>query len=145
PETYAEVRARWLAQASRNGASAVILSHAAMFFEDEEPRLAEDLFLRARAFDPQGYALTASGSAVAWSQRLSRFYARALGRPVDPDGRSLAAADVDPYVRGLGERLLASADATMLDEVGRELLRTSRADAARTALARRLLERAIAL
>jgi beta-lactamase regulating signal transducer with metallopeptidase domain len=61
----------WLGHISKPDASPAVLAHAASFFEGYDDVLAERLWLRAAAADPNG----------GWASRLDRLYARAITGP----------------------------------------------------------------
>jgi beta-lactamase regulating signal transducer with metallopeptidase domain len=141
---YGEARTRWLAQTAKPDATAKVLNNAAHFFMDAEPRLSEELMLRAKTLDPEGRTVArTAGSRDYWAYQLGNVYARVISGPRSPqNGRPLTPFDSDPYAREVRRRVMESDDAAMLVAVGQALARTYR-DEDRQRLGRQLLERAL--
>ena len=78
PIGYSQAKALWLEHARRPGANAVVLGHAADFFDAADKPVAEQMLLRARALDPNG----------PWTARLGGLYAIALVGSVTIAGKS---------------------------------------------------------
>ena len=128
PVTYAEAKARWMAQSSKPAAGEKVLSHAAYFFARSEPQIAEGLLVRLKA-----------------SGRLGDLYTSVITGPTSPrDGSPLTPLDSDAYAREVRAKLFASEDAAVLAAAGRRLSSTYRDDARRS-LGREALQRALTL
>jgi beta-lactamase regulating signal transducer with metallopeptidase domain len=141
---YGEARKRWLAQTAKPDATAKVLNNAAHFFTEAEPRLAEEMMLRAKTLDPEGRTVArTAGSRDYWAYQLGNFYAGLIRGPASPrDGRPLTPFDSDPYAREVRSRVTESDDAALLVATGQMLARTYR-DEGRQRLGRQLLERAL--
>ena len=144
PAGYGEARKRWLAQTEKPDATAKVLSNAARFFTEPEPRLAEQLLLRAKALDPDGRTVArTSGSPNYWAFQLGNLYAGVINGPRSPrDGKPLTPFDSDPYAQEVRRRVAESDNPALLVASGQVLIQTD-ADEDRQRLGRLLLERAL--
>ena len=76
PIGYREARARWIGQTTKPDATAKVLSNAAHFFTEPEPRLAEQMLLRAKTLDPEGQTVARIVPfRDYWAYRLGNVYA----------------------------------------------------------------------
>ena len=138
PVGYAEAKSRWLAHTNEPDAPEAVLSNAAAFFGQHDPRLAEQLLLRARGQAPPDRV-------ASFSSQLGYLYAGVINGPRSPkNGAPLTPFDSDPYARQLREQLLQSEDARVMASAGEMLSRTFQ-DEERRQLGIRLLERALEL
>lgn len=134
PDGYAAAKRAWLARTERPDVTAMVLSNATRFFTAFEPRLAEQLLLRARSLDATGATMMMLPgrpvSADYWSRRLGDFYGNVLTESERrlADIKSAAPVGAGPNIDAafLGDvrrRLLASNDARLLDAAGVALMR----------------------
>ncbi|MGH9310846.1 MAG: M56 family metallopeptidase [Vicinamibacterales bacterium] len=132
---YTEAKSHWMAQAARTDASRAVVRNAAAFLHMKDAAEAERLWLRAARMAPSSES----------SAMLGTFYGTVLLGPTSPrDGSPLTPLERDEYAREVFTKVLAADDPVMLTEAGMIVNRGDR-DAARRALARQLLERALSL
>jgi uncharacterized protein (TIGR03435 family) len=109
PLGYQQARAAWIGQTRRSDAGAVILGHAADFFEIADKPLAEQMLLRARALDPQG----------PWTARLGQFYKTVFRGSLAPGGLRVSTPEPrSAYAMAIREKLGASTDEALLTATG---------------------------
>jgi beta-lactamase regulating signal transducer with metallopeptidase domain len=139
PEGYAQATRLWVAQTSKQEATAQTLGRAAAFFGRYDKPIAEELLLRAWRMEPDG----------PWADRLGDLYARAIVGSVDPVyGVTDADEAASPFAADSRRKLETTDDANVLAAAGRALtMRYSRQAAAVGAdlLGRQALERAAAI
>jgi hypothetical protein len=139
PVSYAEVKARWLAQTAKPDASEKVLRNAAFFLQRSDPQIAEQMLLRAKG------NISAPDRLRALSSRLGTFYADVMKGPTSPrDGSPLTPLDSTPYARDVRERVAQSTDPVLLRDAGRMLAITFQ-DEERQQLGLQLLRRALEL
>jgi hypothetical protein len=136
PAGYAAARKAWLSQTAKAGAAPAMFRQAALFFDSDEPRMAEQLLREGQKRFPDEDG---------WSAHLGGHYGRMLagsGRIGQP--RNLKPIQSDPRLRELRDRLLASTDAELLAEAAGNGLLIS-PDETRRALGRAFTQRALEL
>jgi beta-lactamase regulating signal transducer with metallopeptidase domain len=136
PAGYEQAKKLWLDQTTRKNVTAKTLGRAAAFFTPYDKPLAEELLLRAERMEPAG----------PWTDRLMDLYAQAIVGLIDPrygtvdDAEATSAFAVDAR-----RKIESTTDPKLMANAGFALMRRSLSSSESAALARRLLERAIAL
>jgi hypothetical protein len=133
---YAAARQAWLSQIAKASASPATFRRASLFFDSDEPELAEQLLREGQKRFPRDDG---------WSASLGAHYGRLLaGWGRIGESRNLKPIESDPRLRNLRDRLLASTDDELLEAAGGSGLLVS-PDATRRALGRTFTQRALEL
>lgn len=131
---YQKGRAIWEQKLIETGNSPVVLFHAGLFFEYTDPERAAQLFHRARELEPSSGKYLSAEATIYWVAFANHAFpdAPADGSYTEAAGR-------------LEHNLLTSTDASLVSQVGTELVQGSMANASETQNARGydLLQRAI--
>jgi beta-lactamase regulating signal transducer with metallopeptidase domain len=136
PDGYAQAKKLWLEQASRPDVTAKTLGRAAAFLTPHDKPLAEDLLIRAERMEPAG----------PWTDQRMDLYAQAIAGSVDPRYKTIDAAEAQSaFAVEARRKIEAASDPKAVANAGLALKRWAQTGSETAPLARRLLERAVAL
>ena len=153
PSGYEQVRTLWLAHINKPSVTTKVLDHAALFFEESEKPMAEQLLLRAQASEPDGPQPRIANLSYypSWSERLGMLYAQVIVGSVGSTMFNVVhqtdtTATRSPYATEVRRKLETSRDPVLLVAAGQYLVwntPNAAADPERLRLARAYTERAL--